>query len=70
VSQELANKILITFAWVCLVVSVLGWPASALTFAKDEPPFVLGLSWFAIIQGSFIFLVQSYIKRSQDENSK
>jgi len=66
-SQEMANRVLIWFAWLCLVVSILGWPASALTIAKDEPPFVLGLSWFAIIQGSFIFLVQTYVKKSQDE---
>jgi len=32
-----------------LILSTLGWPLSALTFAKDEPQAVLGLSWFAII---------------------
>lgn len=31
-----------------LIVSLIGWPVSALTFAKDEPQFVLGLSWLAI----------------------
>lgn len=36
-------------AWTLLVGSLIGWPVSALTVAKDEPPFVLGLSWLAII---------------------
>jgi hypothetical protein len=66
-TQELANRVLVGFAWLCLVCSILGWPVSALTVARDEPPFVLGLSWFAIIQGSFIFLVQAYVKKNQDE---
>ncbi len=36
-------------AWVLLVGSLIGWPLSALTVARDEPPFVLGLSWLAIV---------------------
>lgn len=28
---------------------MIGWPVSALTWASHEPPFVLGLSWLAII---------------------
>lgn len=35
-------------AWVLLIASIIGWPVSALTFAKDEPQFILGLSWLAI----------------------
>jgi hypothetical protein len=70
VSKETANRVLIAFAWICLVLSTAGWPVSAFTWAKEEPQFVLGLSWFAIIQGSFIFLVQSYIKKGQDENNQ
>ena len=27
---------------------MIGWPASALTVAKGEPQFILGLSWIAI----------------------
>jgi hypothetical protein len=36
-------------AWVLLIGSIIGWPVTALTVASDEPPFVLGLSWLAII---------------------
>lgn len=32
-----------------LVGGIVLWPVSALTWAKDEPPFVLGLSFMALI---------------------
>ena len=35
-------------AWVLFVGSLIGWPLTALTVARDEPQFVLGLSWLAI----------------------
>jgi hypothetical protein len=31
-----------------IVVTLVGWPLSALTWAKEEPQFVLALSWLAI----------------------
>lgn len=34
---------------VLLVGSLVFWPVSALTWARGEPQFVLGLSWLAII---------------------
>jgi hypothetical protein len=30
-------------------VSVVAWPVTQFTVARHEPPFVLGLSWLAII---------------------
>ena len=33
---------------VLLDVSLVGWPVTALTVAKDEPQYILGLSWLAI----------------------
>jgi hypothetical protein len=33
--------------WI-VIVSLIAWPATALTLARHEPQFVLGLSWFAI----------------------
>lgn len=41
-------KARLVFAWTLLVGSLIGWPLSMVTFAKDEPPFVLSLSWLAI----------------------
>lgn len=35
--------------WVLLAGSFAGWPASVIWWAKDEPTFVLSLSWFALI---------------------
>lgn len=56
-------------AWVLLVASVLGWPLSALTFAKDEPATVLGLSWFAITITALDVLFTSDVRASQDEET-
>lgn len=36
-------------AWFLLGGSMIGWPLSQMTIARDEPPFILGLSWLAII---------------------
>lgn len=35
--------------WAMLTISVIGWPISAFTLAKNEPQFILGLSWLALI---------------------
>lgn len=53
-------------AWVLLVGSMIGWPLSALTWAADEPPFVLGLSWLAIILTSLDLLSTSQVYEKQD----
>jgi uncharacterized membrane protein len=41
-------KVRLYLAWALLILSLIGWPISMLTFARDEPPVVLSLSWFAI----------------------
>lgn len=40
-------------AGVMLVGGIVMWPISALTWAKDEPQFVLGLSFLALIYEGF-----------------
>lgn len=62
-NRELADRFLLWFAVAQLVVSLIGWPLSALTVARDEPMFVLGLSWFAIIQGALVFVVTALIRK-------
>ena len=52
-------------AWLLLVGSIVGWPVSALTWARDEPPFVLGLSWLAIILTSADLLSTSQVHEHQ-----
>lgn len=46
--------------------SLIGWPLSALTLARHEPPFVLGLSWLAIIVSSAELLTASQVHQDQD----
>jgi hypothetical protein len=52
-------------AWILLVGSIVGWPISALTVAKAEPQFVLGLSWLAIILTSADLLSTSQVHEDQ-----
>lgn len=52
-------------AWILLVGSIAGWPISAFTWAAEEPPFVLGLSWLAIIIGAAELLTGSQIREEQ-----
>jgi uncharacterized membrane protein YfcA len=56
-------------AWVLLVGALIGWPVSALTVAKDEPQFVLGLSWLAIVLTCADLLSTSQVHEDQS-NSK
>jgi hypothetical protein len=55
-------------AWIVVVVSSVGWPLSALTFAQDEPQFVLGLSWMAITITALDVLATSDVRAEQDED--
>jgi hypothetical protein len=52
-------------AWTLLVGCLAGWPASALTWAKDEPQFVLGLSWMALVIESANLLTSSQVREGQ-----
>ena len=56
----------VRFAWVLLVASLVGWPASALTLARDEPQFVLGLSWFAITLTALDIVLTADVRKEQD----
>ena len=51
------------FAWVLLIGSLVGWPLSQLTVASSEPPFVLGLSWFAIVLGAWNTIVTTQVNK-------
>lgn len=60
----------IRLAVALLVVGVVGWPLSALTVASSEPPFVLGLSWLAIILTALDILATTDVRREQDEQDR
>lgn len=56
-------------AWVLLVGSLIGWPLSQLTVARSEPPFVLGLSWFAIVLGAWNTIVTTQVNKDLDDGA-
>lgn len=62
-------KLLIRLNWVLLIGSVIAWPISSLTWAKDEPQTVLALSWFAVTYTALTALIASYVNRNQKEDS-
>ncbi|MEV8439169.1 hypothetical protein AB0425_17480 [Actinosynnema sp. NPDC051121] len=53
-----------------LLGSIIGWPLSAFTLAADEPPFVLGLSWLAIILTSADLLTSSQVNEEQGKDEE
>lgn len=63
------RRLEVIVALVLLVGSLIGWPLSALTVAASEPPFVLGLSWFAITLTAADLLKTSRVHRDQDATS-
>jgi len=60
-----ARTINVILGWVLLVLSIVGWPMSQLTWAKDEPPTVLALSWLAIIISAMTFLMAAYVHKDE-----
>jgi uncharacterized membrane protein YfcA len=57
-------------AWVLLIGSLIGWPVSALTLAKDEPQFVLGLSWLAITLTALDVLETTTVRNKQEDSDE
>lgn len=53
-------------AWGLLIGSLIGWPLSALTWAKTEPQFILGLSWLAIALTAIDILSTTDVRSEQD----
>lgn len=60
-----ARRARVWFAWFLLVGSLVGWPVSAFWLAKDEPQFVLGLSWLAITLTAFDILTTAQVREEQ-----
>lgn len=60
------HRLEVALAWVLLVGSIIGWPLSALTWARNEPQFILGLSWLAITLTAMDLLKTSRVHRDVD----
>jgi hypothetical protein len=54
-------------AFLLIAVTLIGWPVSALTWAKDEPQFILGLSWLAITLTAVDVAATTDVRKEQDE---
>ena len=54
-------------AAVIVAVSLVAWPISALTFARDEPQFVLGLSFLAITLTAADIWATTDVRAEQDD---
>lgn len=54
------------FAWANLVAVSVLWPWAAVV-NEAEPPIVLHLSFYAIWQGSLIFIVTSHVDKKREE---
>jgi hypothetical protein len=47
------KKLRLTLAWIMFLGCIVMWPVAAFWLAKDEPQFVLGLSFLALIYEGF-----------------
>lgn len=54
-------------AWTLLIGSLAGWPLSLFTLARDEPPFVLSLSWLALVLTAMDMLFTAQVKEDKDD---
>lgn len=53
-------------AWALLVASLILWPVSMVTFARNEPPVVLSLSWFAITLTALDIVGTQDVRKQQE----
>lgn len=57
-------------AGMMVIASTIAWPATQLTIARNEPPFTLGLSWFAITLTALdVFLTADVRAESEKEET-
>jgi uncharacterized membrane protein len=61
-----APRIRRVIAWSLVALSVVGWPLSQFWLARSEPPFVLALSWLAILLTALDVLQTTDVRVQQD----
>lgn len=61
--RGLRYRLEVGLAWALLLGSLAGWPVSLLWWARDEPPFVLSLSWLALVLTAMDLLKTSRVHR-------
>lgn len=60
-------KVRVKAAWILFILCILGWPISALTWAKEEPPFILGLSWMALAITALDIVATTDVRKKEEE---
>lgn len=63
-------KLRLILAWLLLIGAIIGWPLSAMTFAASEPPFILGLSWLAVILTAIDILSTTDVRKKEEEKEE
>lgn len=64
-------KVRLYFAWTMLVCSLIGWPLSMLTpLGNREPPFILSLSWLAIVVTAWGIIETSSVHHHQKKKEQ
>lgn len=53
-----------------LIGACIGWPLSQLTVARGEPPFILGLSWLAIVMSCWGNVLTAGVKSDVRDEAK
>lgn len=57
-------------AFALLLGSLIGWPVSALTVARHEPQFILGLSWLAITLTALDLLATTDVRTTTENDEE
>jgi hypothetical protein len=63
-------KVRVRAAWVLLVLCLIGWPVSLFSFAATEPPWVLSLSWGAMILTCVDIVSTTDVRKQQDDDNQ
>jgi hypothetical protein len=53
-----------------VIITLIGWPVSAFTWAANEPQFVLGLSWLAITLTCLDIAATTDVRAEQDDKGE
>jgi hypothetical protein len=63
-------KVRLYSAWALLVLTLVLWPVSCQTFAREEPPAVLSLSWLAITLTCLDIISTQDVRKEQEGNER
>ena len=62
----MSPKVRVYAAWALLAVVLVAWPVTAFTVAREEPQFVLGLSYLALALTCLDIISTSDVRKEQE----